>query len=241
MFSLDREGLGLDLDLLILDILCELKTKSTSRSTCLNLWVKVNVFFYSANKELSASVIVVYPVLLQSHWCENQDCFSRTGARTRTFTVVLVRDPALLQSHWCENQHHCRTVLVFALGWASCHRYAEGCTDDKARNQCQTGSNGYTRVKKNKSCGAAEIANRPSNSLYLSHYQQILRCRDSKLRRKCFIMRICDFEHKFHFMLLIFEFVRNDNISGVRNVDIVIKMLGFFFISVCFLVFLLFA
>ena len=46
--------------------------------------------------------------LLQSHWCrrcENQYCYSRTGARTSTVTVALVREPALLQSHWCENQH----------------------------------------------------------------------------------------------------------------------------------------
>ena len=51
------------------------------------------------------------PALLQSHWClrcENQYCYSRTGARTSTVTVALVpavREPVLLQSHWCENQH----------------------------------------------------------------------------------------------------------------------------------------
>ena len=57
------------------------------------------------------------PVLLQSHWCrrcENQHCYSRTGAggaRTSTVTVALVpavREPVLLQSHWCrrcENQY----------------------------------------------------------------------------------------------------------------------------------------
>ena len=59
------------------------------------------------------------PALLQSHWCrrcENQYCYSRTGAggaRTSTVTVALVpavREPVLLQSHWCENQHrYCRT------------------------------------------------------------------------------------------------------------------------------------
>ena len=51
---------------------------------------------------------------LRAHWCrrcENQYCYSRTGAggaRTSTVTVALVpavREPALLQSHWCENQH----------------------------------------------------------------------------------------------------------------------------------------
>ena len=45
------------------------------------------------------------PVLLESHWCENQHCYSRTGARTSTVTVALVQKTALLQSHWCENQH----------------------------------------------------------------------------------------------------------------------------------------
>ena len=51
------------------------------------------------------------PALLQSHWCrrcENQYCYSITGARTSTVTVALVpavREPILLQSHWCENQH----------------------------------------------------------------------------------------------------------------------------------------
>ena len=105
--------------------------------------------------------LVREPALLQSHWCENQHCYSRTGARTSTVAVALVREPALLQSHWCENLHHCRTVLVFALGYASCYRYAEGCTDNKARNQCETGSNGYAR-EKTKSCGAAEMANRPT-------------------------------------------------------------------------------
>ena len=53
---------------------------------------------------------------MRTHWCrlhrcrrcENQHCYSRTGAggaRTSTVTVALVREPALLQSHWCENQH----------------------------------------------------------------------------------------------------------------------------------------
>ena len=71
---------------------------------------------------------------LRAHWCrrcENQHCYSRTGAggartstvtvalvpavraRTSTVTVALVpavREPVLLQSHWCENQHcYCRT------------------------------------------------------------------------------------------------------------------------------------
>ena len=92
--------------------------------------------------------LVREPALLHSHWCENQHCYTRTGARTSTATVVLVRDSALLHSHWCENQHHCRTVLVFAL--ASCHRYSEGCTDINARNQCETGSNGNARKKKQK-------------------------------------------------------------------------------------------
>ena len=48
------------------------------------------------------------PALLQSHWCENQHCYSRTGAKTSTVTVALVREPALLQLYWCENQHCCR-------------------------------------------------------------------------------------------------------------------------------------
>ena len=70
------------------------------------------------------------PALLQAHWCrrcENQycysrtgaggartstvtvalvqHCYSRTGAKTSTVTVALVRELALLQSYWCENQH----------------------------------------------------------------------------------------------------------------------------------------
>ena len=127
---------------------------------------------------------------MRAHWCrrcENQHCYSRTGAggaRTSTVTVALVREPALLQLHWCENQHcyirtgvRTSTVIValvrepaplhnsigLCLGIGKCHRYAEGCTDNKARNQCETGSNGYAR-EKNKSCGAAEKANRPSTN-----------------------------------------------------------------------------
>ena len=54
---------------------------------------------------------------MRAHWCrrcENQHCYSRTGAggaRTNTVTVALVpavREPVLLQSHWCrrcENQY----------------------------------------------------------------------------------------------------------------------------------------
>ena len=34
-----------------------------------------------------------------------QHCYSRTGAKTSAVTVALVREPALLQSYWCENQH----------------------------------------------------------------------------------------------------------------------------------------
>ena len=42
------------------------------------------------------------------------------------------------------------------------------------------------------------------------------------------IVRMCDFELKFNFMLLIFNLVKKGNISRVKNVDIVIQMLLFF-------------
>ena len=60
--------------------------------------------------------------------------------------------------------------------------------------------------------------------------------------KKQFIVRMCDFEFelKILHMHLIYQFLINDNISGVRSVDIVIKMLLvlYFCLIPCFLVFL---
>ena len=130
----------------------------------------------------------------RAHWCrrcENQHCYSRTGAggaristvsrtgaRTSTVTVALVpavREPVLLQSHWCENQHcysrtGARTSTIAEQYWPlPWDRQAVTVTlraalTTKARNQCETGSNGYAR-EKTKSCGGAEMANRPSTTI----------------------------------------------------------------------------
>ena len=58
--------------------------------------------------------------------------------------------------------------------------------------------------------------------------------------KKQFIVRMCDFEFelKFLHMHLIYQFLINDNISGVRSVDIVIKRLLvlYFCLIPCFLV-----
>ena len=74
------------------------------------IWERTGAGFTGAGGARTSTVTVALvrePALLQSHWCENQHCYSRTGARTSTVTVALVREPALLQSHWCENQHCC--------------------------------------------------------------------------------------------------------------------------------------
>ena len=58
------------------------------------------------------------------------------------------------------------------------------------------------------------------------------------VKKMQFIVRMCDFELKCRLMLLIFKPVLNDNISGIRSVDIVIKMLLVFYFCLfpCFLV-----
>ena len=58
--------------------------------------------------------------------------------------------------------------------------------------------------------------------------------------KKQFIVRMCDFEFelKILHMHLIYQFLINDNISGVRSVDIVIKRLLVFLFDPLFSCFL---
>ena len=66
-------------------------------------------------------------------------------------------------------------------------------------------------------------------------------CKKKITMKKQFIVWMCDFEFELKFlrMHLIYQFLINGNISGVRSVDIVIKMLLvlYFCLIPCFLVF----
>ena len=116
------------------------------------------------------------PALLQSHWCrrcENQHCYSRTGAggaRTSTVTVALVRKRALLQSYWCENQHcysrtGARTSTIAEQYWSlPWDRQTVTVTLKATLTRHGTSARPVQMVmqgKKPKSCGA----NRPSTTL----------------------------------------------------------------------------
>ena len=137
-----------------------------------------NQYCYSRTGARTSTVTVALvrePALLQSHWCENQHCYSRTGARTSTVTVELVREPALLQSHWCENQHcysrtGARTSTIAEQYWSLPWDRQAVTVTLRAALTTRLGTSArpvqmVMQGKKTKSCGAAEMANRPSTSV----------------------------------------------------------------------------